>query len=289
MKIRRRSRDGETKVVLFPALKGRAKIKRRSATRKKSELAVANFKFLLQYDGTDFHGWQMQSDLRTVQGELTQALSLIDGRPVTVQGSGRTDAGVHAEGQVANADILRSISPEKLRGAVNANVGADLRVMDAEIVSDDFHARFSAKGKTYVYRIINSQVLSPFWLRFAHQEARPLNLEAMQRCSEAFVGEHDWTAFSSAQTDAESRIRKVTLCKVQEVYESSARARIIEIKMNANGFLRYMVRSIAGTLMAVGRGEMNEQRVKQAIESGDRSLAGATAPASGLTLLSVDY
>src|SRR6266478_4262717 len=102
-----------------------------------------NFRLLLQYDGTDFHGWQIQAELRTVQGELTRALSLIDGRSVVVHGSGRTDAGVHAEGQVANADIQRGIAPEKLRGAINANVGADLRVLEAKIVAEDFHARFS--------------------------------------------------------------------------------------------------------------------------------------------------
>src|SRR5882762_7288301 len=104
-----------------------------------------NYKFTLQYDGTDFHGWQMQGELRTVQGELAQALSLIDGRQVVVHGSGRTDAGVHAEGQVANAEIQRDIAPEKLRAAINANVSADLRVLEASIVADDFHARFSAR------------------------------------------------------------------------------------------------------------------------------------------------
>ena len=124
-----------------------------------------NYKLTLQYDGTNFHGWQMQSELRTVQGELTRALSLIDGRAVVVHGSGRTDAGVHAEGQVANAEIQREITPEKLRAAVNANVGADLRVMEARIVADHFHARFSARGKTYVYRILNGPVESPFWMR----------------------------------------------------------------------------------------------------------------------------
>src|SRR6266404_5268795 len=110
-----------------------------------------NFKLTIQYDGTDFHGWQMQGELRTVQGELTRALSLIDGREVVVHGSGRTDAGVHAQGQVANADIQREIAPDKLRAAINANIGADLRVMEATLVFDDFHARFSARGKTYIY------------------------------------------------------------------------------------------------------------------------------------------
>lgn len=248
-----------------------------------------NYKLTLQYDGTDFHGWQIQGELRTVQGELKRALSLIDGREVVVHGSGRTDAGVHAEGQVASVEIRREITPDKLRAAINANVGADLCVMEAQVVPDDFHARFSARGKTYLYRIISGKVMSPFWLRFAHQEARALDIDAMRRCAELFLGEHDWTAFSSAQSDAENRVRIIRRCDVAGHYDRRAHAQMIEMTMSADGFLRYMVRSIAGTLMAVGRGDMAESKVKQAIESGDRSLVGTTAPACGLTLASVDY
>ncbi|MCU1266779.1 MAG: tRNA pseudouridine synthase [Acidobacteria bacterium] len=248
-----------------------------------------NFKLTLQYDGTDFHGWQIQGELRTVQGELKRALSLIDGRDVVVHGSGRTDAGVHAEGQVANAEIQRDIAPEKLCAAINANVDADLRVVEAAIVSADFHARYSARGKTYLYRIINGKINSPFWFRYAHQEARALDLNNMQRAAFLFPGEHDWTAFSSAQSDAETRVRTITRCAVRERYDERARARMIEMTMSADGFLRYMVRSIAGTLLAVGRGEMDALKVSEAIEGGDRSLVGATAPACGLTLVSVDY
>jgi tRNA pseudouridine38-40 synthase len=231
----------------------------------------------------------MQGELRTVQGELTRALSLIDGRRVVLHGSGRTDAGVHAEGQVANAQIEREIASEKLRAALNANVGADLRVMDAKLVADDFHARFSARGKTYVYRVLNGPVRSPFWLRYAHQESRPLDLNAMRGCAELFLGEHDWTAFSSAQSDAETRVRTITRCEVTERFDERACARMIEMTMSANGFLRYMVRSIAGTLLAVGRGEMDHEIVDRAIKGGDRSLVAATAPACGLTLVRVDY
>ena len=248
-----------------------------------------NYKLTLQYDGTDFHGWQMQGELRTVQGELTRALSLIDGRAVVVHGSGRTDAGVHAEGQVANAEIEREITPEKLRAAINANVGADLRVMEAKIVAADFHARFSVRGKTYVYRVLNGPVHSPFWLRYAHHEGRPFDLDSMRRCANLFLGEHDWTAFSSAQSDAETRVRTITRCEIAERYDERACARMIEMTMSANGFLRYMVRSIAGTLMAVGRSEMDHETVRQAIESGDRSVVAATAPACGLTLVRVEY
>ncbi|MGH9969083.1 MAG: tRNA pseudouridine(38-40) synthase TruA [Pyrinomonadaceae bacterium] len=248
-----------------------------------------NFKLTIQYDGTEFHGWQMQGDLRTVQGELARALALIDGREVVIHGSGRTDAGVHAEGQVASVQMQRGITPQKLRSAINGNVRADLRVMEAEIVSDEFHARYSALEKTYLYRIVNGPVMSPFWLRYAHHEARPLDLEGMMSCAALFLGCHDWTAFSAAQSDAENRTRTVTQLDVSERSDEQCRSRVIEIKASADGFLRYMVRSIAGTLLAAGRGEMDENDIQRAIQEGDRSLAAATAPPCGLTLLSVRY
>lgn len=248
-----------------------------------------NFKLTLQYDGTDFHGWQMQGEQRTVQGELTRALSLIEGRDVVVHGSGRTDAGVHAEGQVANVHLERQITAEKLRAAINGNTEKDVRVLEATIVDDKFHARYSALEKTYVYRVVNGPVISPFWLRYAHHEARALNLQRMKRSAALFLGEHDWSAFSSAQSDSETKRRTITDITVSEQSDDRARSRIVEIKVSANGFLRYMVRSMAGTLLAVGRGEMEERLVAQAIEGGDRSLVAATAPACGLTLLSVRY
>jgi len=248
-----------------------------------------NFKLTIQYDGTDFHGWQMQGELRTVQGELTRALTLIDGRDVIVHGSGRTDAGVHAQGQVASVRIEREMTPEKLRAAINGNVGKDLRIMEAQIAAADFHARYSALEKTYLYRVINGAVMSPFWLRYAHHEARVLDLESMNTCTGLFIGTHDWTAFSAAQSDAESRVRTISHLKVSECTDERSGKPWVEISASADGFLRYMVRSIVGTLLAVGRREIGEQHIKRAIEQGDRSLAGATAPACGLTLWSVRY
>jgi tRNA pseudouridine38-40 synthase len=248
-----------------------------------------NFKLTLQYDGTNFHGWQVQGELRTVQGELARALSLIEGRDVVVHGSGRTDAGVHAEGQVASVELQREITPEKLRNAINGNIGPDMRVMQAEIAPADFHARFSVRSKTYIYRILNGRVLSPFWVRYAHQDARALDLERLRESAGLFLGQHDWTAFSAAESDAETRVRTITRLEVDEHCDERAGARVIEITISANGFLRYMVRSIVGTLLAVGRGEMNAEDVTRAIATGERSLVGATAPACGLTLLSVDY
>lgn len=248
-----------------------------------------NYKLLLQYDGTDFHGWQIQGDLRTVQGELTQALSLIDGRSVNVHGSGRTDAGVHAEGQVASVEIQREISTEKLRAAINANISKDVRVLAVETVPDDFHARYSALEKTYVYRIVNGPVISPFWWRYAHQDARPLDLENMRKSAELFLGKHDWTAFSAAQSDVEDRVRTVTKVAITERPDDRSHGPLIEIRVSAEGFLRYMVRAIAGTLMAVGRGELAPEAIRKALETRMRPTAAVTAPACGLTLLSVRY
>ena len=244
-----------------------------------------NYKLLLQYDGTDFHGWQIQEGRRTVQGELTHALSLIDGRNVNVHGSGRTDAGVHAEGQVASVEIQREITTAKLRAAINGNVGRDVRVIDVETVPDEFHARYSALEKTYVYRIVNGPVISPFWWRYAHHDARPLDLESMRDVGQMFCGEHDWTAFSAAQSDVEDRVRTVTRV---EIIERSHDA-LIEILVSANGFLRYMVRAMAGTLMAVGRGELDGNAIVTALSTGVRPVAAVTAPACGLTLVSVRY
>lgn len=248
-----------------------------------------NYRFLIQYDGTDFHGWQMQTELRTVQGELTRVLSLLDGGAVVVHGSGRTDAGVHAEGQVASAQLQREITPQKLRAAINGNLPGDIRVLFAETALDDFHARYSARAKTYVYRIVHGQVMSPFWARHALGEARPLDLERMRSGAQQFLGEHDWTAFSAAQSGVESRVRKITQLDIDDGWDARGHCHLIAITVTANGFLRYMVRSIVGTLLALGRGEIDELTVARAIGEGDRSLVAPTAPACGLTLKSVQY
>ena len=248
-----------------------------------------NYKLLLQYDGTDFHGWQIQDELRTVQGELTSALSLIEGRSVNVHGSGRTDAGVHAEGQVASVEIERDISTDKLRAAINANVGRDVRVLTVETAADDFHARYSALEKTYIYRIVSAPLVSPFWWRYAHHDARRLDLESIKRGAQLFIGKHDWTAFSAAQSDVENRVRTITRLEILPRVDERLRGSLIEIRVAADGFLRFMVRAIAGTLMALGRAELDLDAIGEAIETGNRPTAAVTAPAHGLTLLSVRY
>lgn len=248
-----------------------------------------NFKLLIQYDGTDFHGWQVQGGDRTIQGELERVIGMLEDAEVKVIGSGRTDAGVHAEGQVANVFLNRPFTPERLQAAINGNMWRDIRIMNVEKAENDFHARFSAKTKYYVYRVVNAPVISPFWRRYAHHETRPLDVGRMRETARIFLGEHDWTAFSAARSDVENRVRTVKDFSVESIWDSRANASIVEFRISANGFLRYMVRSIIGTMLEVGRGEKDSDTIQTAIIGGDRSLAGKTAPANGLTLLKVDY
>ena len=249
-----------------------------------------NYKLLMQYDGTDFHGWQVQENDRTIQGELERVIGMLVDRDVAVVGSGRTDAGVHAEGQVANVKLPDGkFTPEKLKQAINGNIWRDIRILKAEKADDDFHARFSAKMKTYVYRVVNAPVMSPFWRRFAHHEMRPLDVGRMNDVARLFLGEHDWTAFSAAKADGENRVRKVMDFTVESHWDARAQGTMIEFRITAPGFLRYMVRSIVGTMLEVGRGEKDGDTIQTAIITGDRDLAGKTASAQGLTLLKVDY
>jgi tRNA pseudouridine38-40 synthase len=248
-----------------------------------------NFKLFIQYDGTDFHGWQIQGKQRTVQSELERVIGKIENAEVKVVGSGRTDAGVHAEEQIAHVHLERDFTPEKLRLAINGNLPQDLRILKVETASDDFHARFSARGKSYLYRVVNAPVVSPFWVRYAQQEMRPLDIARMNEAAQFFIGEHDWTAFSSVRSDARTRVRTIFKLSVETVWDNRANAPIIEFRITGSGFLRYMVRSIVGTLLEVGRGEKDFDTIQTAIQTGDRSLAGKTASAKGLTLLKVFY
>lgn len=249
-----------------------------------------NHKLLIQYDGTDFHGWQVQENDRTIQGELERVIGMLADTEVAVVGSGRTDAGVHAEGQVANVRLSGSkFTPEKLKHAINGNMWRDIRILKAEKAPDDFHARFSAKRKTYIYRVINAPVMSPFWRRYAHHESRPLDIPRMNETARLFLGEHDWTAFASAKADGESRVRNVLDFTVESRWDERAQGLMIEFRISASGFLRYMVRSIVGTMLEVGRGEKDSDTIQTAIVTGDRNLAGKTASAHGLTLFRVEY
>ena len=244
---------------------------------------MQNFKVTIQYDGTNYHGWQIQPTGRTVQGEITKALSILDHRPVTVYGAGRTDAGVHAEGQIANFFVERSFEPVLLRDALNGNLDRDIRVLEVVPVSDAFNARYSATKKTYRYRIWTRDVVSPFVHRYVYHYRSGLEVDEMRRAAAALIGTHDFTAFTVASSDAEDHVR--TLMDVDIACDEDE----ISISVSADGFLRYMVRTIVGTMIEVGRGKRTASSVAVTLESLDRASAGPSAPANGLTLVRVDY
>jgi tRNA pseudouridine38-40 synthase len=244
---------------------------------------MQNFKVIVEYDGTNYHGWQVQLNGRTIQGEITRALSLLDHRPVTVYGAGRTDAGVHAEGQVANFFLARQVETLQLRDAINGNLDRDIRIVAVERASDEFNARLSARKKTYRYRIWTTDVVSPFNYRYVQPFRGPLDIEEMRRAASSLIGTHDFTAFTVADSEIQDRVRTLVRLDVEES------ANEISIQAEGDGFLRYMVRTIVGTLIDVGRGKQTSSCIDEILASRDRSRAGSSAPANGLTLVRVDY
>ena len=244
---------------------------------------MQNYKLTIAYDGANYHGWQMQANAQTIQGELTRVLSVLDHRPVTLQGAGRTDAGVHALAQVANVFLERRFAPAQLCEAINGNLDRDLRVMQVELADDSFEARFSATGKTYRYDISTASVVSPFEFRYLYHYRGTLDVNEMRRAAALLVGTHDFSAFTGLGLETADHVRTVTRLDVEAQNER------IRITASAEGFLRYMVRTMAGTLIDVGRGRRSAASVGDALASRDRSKAGATAPAHGLTLVRVDY
>src|SRR5262249_38935969 len=176
-----------------------------------------NFRITIQYDGTNYHGWQIQANGRTVQGELTRVLSLLDHRPVTVYGAGRTDAGVHAEGQVANLYLERDFDPRLLRDAINGNLDRDIRVVDAAKAPEEFNARYSARQKTYRYRFWTADVVSLFAERFVPLFRGELDLSEMRRGASLLIGTHDFTAFTFSSSDAEDHVRTILDLRIEKI------------------------------------------------------------------------
>jgi len=246
---------------------------------------MSTYKLTIAYDGTDLVGWQRQADGTSVQGLLEAALSELDGRQVVVIGAGRTDAGVHALGQVAGFSIDRVIDAASITRALNAKLPPAVRVIDATETRADFHARFDARAKTYRYRIWNDEVLSPFERAYAwHVPAPRLDVEAMAAAAALFEGRHDFAAFQASGAATRTTERTVFSCRVRA--EPPA---IIACEVSGDGFLRHMVRNMIGTLVEVGRGRRPVDWVGRVLTSRDRAQAGPTAPADGLFLMSVSY
>lgn len=237
----------------------------------------------LEYDGTEYAGWQVQPNARTVQGTLEEALANLLCSATRVTAAGRTDAGVHAAGQAASFTTERSLSPEVVLRALNALTPGDLAVSKVEVVGDDFDVRRCARSRTYVYRIWNRRAPSPFWRRYAWHVARPLAIERMAAASALLRGEHDFSSFRGAGCDAAHPVRRVLRSEIRTSGE------LVCYEIEATAFLRHMVRNIAGTLVEVGHGRRAPEEIPALLAARDRTLAGVTAPAHGLCLVRVQY
>jgi tRNA pseudouridine38-40 synthase len=240
-------------------------------------------KLTIQYDGTDFAGWQTQPGLATVQGALERAVATLEECERAVHGAGRTDAGVHALGQVAHVDVEKPLAPDVWARALNAHLPRDVRVMRVAEAGDAFHARASATNKLYRYRAWTAPVVSPFVRRYVAHAPREHDLGRMREAAAALVGRHDFEAFTVADRETKTTVRDLRRLDVAREGEE------VVVEAEADGFLRAMVRTLAGTLLAVGDGRLTVELVAEALRSRRRDLAGPTAPAAGLTLVRVDY
>lgn len=244
---------------------------------------VRNLKIILAYDGADFHGWQIQTGLRTVQETVENALEKILGHTVRVTASGRTDAGVHAMGQVINF-ITPSAIPEKgLLSAMNSVFPSDITAVEVKEVHLNFHARYMARSKAYVYIIETAEIFSPFLSRYALHLPGMLDIEAMSLSAKMIEGEHDFSSFMAAGSTVKTTRRRVLAAEI------STRHSQIYFFVQGSGFLRHMVRNIVGTLVLVGQGKMMPDEIAQIMTRRDRAFAGPTAPPQGLYLVGVNY
>jgi tRNA pseudouridine38-40 synthase len=267
------------------------------------------WKLTVSYDGTDFYGWQVQPGKRTIQGELQHALERLVAEAPLPQGSGRTDAGVHALGQVASFALRARIPEANLVRALNRTLPGAIRVLDARVVAASFHARHSATAKTYEYRVLPiepaaEQICPPTLARYVYPYSWRVDLELLKRAAEVFVGQHDFRSFAASEPDAATRAseaegevadRAEVRSAVRTIFSSEWRAEKMDgfehlvYRVRGNGFLHHMVRNLVGTLLDVGRGYISVQDLTGIIAAQNRSAAGPTAPARGLFLHSVEY
>ena len=268
---------------------------------------MRRIKLTVAYDGTNYSGWQVQENATTVQGVLSAALRELltdcgDPRAVSDEieliGASRTDAGVHAEGNVAVFDTEARMPAEKFAFALNARLPEDIRVLQSEEMSDNFHPRCAKSLKTYVYQILNTTIPIPTLIRYMHHIYEDIDINLMRQAVDFFIGEHDFSAFCSAGAQVKSKVRTIESLRISEegpeapsesLTNPLKSGKIIRIEVTGTGFLYNMVRIIAGTLIEVGLGRRSLETVRRAIAEGDRSLAGPTAPAKGLILKRIVY
>ena len=247
---------------------------------------MRRIKIQLAYDGTDYHGWQVQPGLATIQSALEQVISELEGRPVEVAGSGRTDAGVHALAQVAAFSIENPIPVENLVRAMNRLLPRDIRVTSAEEAPPDFHPRFQAKAKTYEYRILRAEVCPPFERRYLYHHPYPLRVDEMIRAAPELEGEHDFTAFAASDQRDQLRASKVRTIFCSRLEQQGDR---LIYRVTGSGFLKHMVRNIVGVLLEAGKGNLDRAGLLARLEPECAIPPGPTAPARGLFLISVEY
>ena len=242
-----------------------------------------NIKLTIEYDGTNYHGWQIQAKGETIQSILERALSTFCNAPIRITGSGRTDAGVHALGQVANFHADIQFDRHRLLRGLNALTPPDITIKDAEAVADSFDARRAGRARVYEYRILVRPTPSPFYLNRAWHLHEPIEIAAMRAAIPCLLGEHDFSSFRAAGCDAAQPVRKVYHVALEE------RGEILVLAIEATAFLRHMVRNLVGTLVEVGRGDRSPIQFAELLEARDRTKAGPTAPAHCLYLVEVKY
>lgn len=245
---------------------------------------MKNFKIIIEYDGTSYHGWQRQKNEPSVQEEIEKALLTMTGKKTILTGSGRTDAGVHALGQVANFHCDTDLSPQVFQNGLNSLTRDDMVIISCEIVDESFHSRFNAKSKTYTYRILNRNLPAAIDRQYAWFIRKTLDLASMRHAARHIIGTHDFKAFEGTGSPRSHTTRRVFKAQISEPDNG-----LIVIEIEADGFLRFMVRNIVGTLVDVGLEKMTSDDFKEILLAKDRSRAGATAPPQGLFLMRVNY
>ncbi|MBC2712490.1 MAG: tRNA pseudouridine(38-40) synthase TruA [Desulfosarcina sp.] len=249
-----------------------------------AEATEKTFKLIIEYDGTDFHGWQRQKNDRTVQETIEKALTVMTREKVTVIGSGRTDAGVHALGQVASFKTRSRLNATAFFNGLNSLLPDDVVIRSCDQMPDTFHARFDVKSKRYRYHILNRTIAPAIGRQFVWHIRKPLDISAMSEAAGTLLGTHDFKAFEGTGSPRDHTIRTVTAATIKETGGGN-----LTYDIEANGFLRFMVRNIVGTLVEVGLGKISSKNVQEILQSKDRSRAGATAPPQGLFLVDVTY
>lgn len=261
---------------------------------------MRNIKLLIQYDGTNYHGWQIQPGQKTVQGVLQNKLSRIIKADVLVSGAGRTDSGVHALGQVASFKTESGMTVEQFKIALNSILPRDIAISNVQEVDSNFHARYSAKGRTYIYTILNGKTPSAFLANYTYQVPKTINIKSMSAACETLVGTQDFSSFASTGDSVKNFIRTIKYAGIQDTRHlardneclmpfACAKYKLIHFRVEATAFLRCMVRAITGTLLEIGKGKIPAEKMRDIIDAKDREAAGPNLPSRGLCLVKVDY